>query len=108
MCWWRHWPKLKVEEKSVAYCLKYSANCIQWKDKRDVRMLTSCIPDKDVTVKRRGKEKAVPLIINTCHNEISDVDLSGQMMSSYPLKRNRLKKWSKKVADQARLKIALD
>ena len=27
--------KLKVGEKSGEYCLKYSANCIQWKNKRD-------------------------------------------------------------------------
>ena len=84
--------KLKAGEKSVAYCLKYSAMCMWWKDKRDVRMLTSCMPDKDGIVKRRGKEKAVPLVINTYNNEMGGVDLSDQMMSSYPLKCKRLKK----------------
>ena len=38
--------KLKVGEKSVAYCLKYSAMCIPWKDKRDVRMFTFVYPIK--------------------------------------------------------------
>lgn len=89
--------KLKVGEKSVAYSLKYSAMCMQWKDKRDVRMLTSCIPDKDAIVKRRGKEKAMSLVIDTYNNVMSGVDLSDQMMSSYPLERKRLKKRSKNV-----------
>ena len=56
-------------------------------------MLTSCIPDKDVIVKRRGKEKAVPLVIDTYRNGMDSVNLSDQMMSSYPLERKRLKKW---------------
>ena len=76
--------------------LKYSAMCMQWKDKRDVRMLTSCIPDKDAIVKRRGKEKAMSLVIDTYNNVMSGVDLSDQMMSSYPLERKRLEKRSKK------------
>ena len=89
--------KLKVGEKGVAYSLKYSAMCMQWKDKRDVRMLTSCIPDKNVIVKRRGKEKAVPLIIDTYNNGMGGVNLLDQMMSSYPLERKRLKKIVKKM-----------
>ena len=47
----------QVLVKSVACCLKFSTTCMQWKDKRDVRMLTSCIPNKDVIVKRRGNKK---------------------------------------------------
>ena len=88
--------KSKVGEKNVAYCLKYWAVCIQWKDKRNVRMLTTFIPNKDVIVKRQGKEKAVPFIIDTYNNGMSGVDLSDQMMSFYPLECKRLKKWSKK------------
>ena len=82
--------------KNVAYCLKYSAMCMQWKDKRDVRMLTTFIPNKDVIVKRRGKEKAVTLIIDTYNNEMGGIDLSDQLMSFYPLECKILKKWSKK------------
>ena len=48
-------------------------------------MLTSCILDKDVIVKRRGKEKALPRVINIYNNGMDDDDLSDQMMSSYPL-----------------------
>lgn len=58
-------------------------------------MLTSCIPDKDAIVKRRGKDKAVPLVIETYNNVMDGVDISDQMMSSYPLERKRLKKGQK-------------
>ena len=44
--------KLKEGEKLVGYCPKYSGMCIKWKDKREVHMLTSCIPDDDVIVRR--------------------------------------------------------
>ena len=42
--------------------------CLKWKSKRDVRMLTFYIPDKDIIMKRQGKEKAVPLVIDTYNN----------------------------------------
>ena len=48
-------------------------------------MLTSCVPDEDVVVKRRGKDS------------MGGVDRSDQMMSSYPMERKRLKKWSNKM-----------
>ena len=48
-------------------------------------MLTSCMPEEDVAVKRRGKDL------------MGGVDRSDQMMSSYPMERKRLKKWSKKM-----------
>lgn len=60
-------------------------------------MLTSCIPNEDVIVKRRGNEKVVPLVINVYNNAIGGVDRSDQMMNSYPVERKRLKKWSKKM-----------
>jgi len=88
---------MEAGEKVTAYNLKYGGMCMQWKDKRDVRMLTPCIPDEDVIVKRRGKDKMVPLVINTYNNSIWGVDRSDQMMSSYPVERKRLKKWSKKM-----------
>ena len=46
--------------------------CVQWKDKHDFRMLSSCIPDENVSVIRRGKE-VIPLIINTCNNMMGGV-----------------------------------
>ena len=48
-------------------------------------MLTSCMPDKDIIMKRQCKEKAVPFFIDTYNNGMVGVDCSDQMMSSYPL-----------------------
>ena len=60
-------------------------------------MLTSCMPDKDIIMKRQCKEKAVPFFIDTYNNGMVGVDCSDQMMSSYPLEWKRLKKWSKNM-----------
>ena len=58
-------------------------------------MLTFYIPDKDIIMKRQGKEKAVPLVIDTYNNGMVGVDRSDQMMSSYPLEWKIFWKWSK-------------
>ena len=55
--------------------------CMQWKDKRHVRMISSCIPDENVSVVRRGKEVTIPLVINL----MGGVDRSDQMMNSSQL-----------------------
>ena len=89
--------KLKTGKKATAYNLSYGAMCMQWKDKRDVHMLMFCVPDDDVVVKRHGKDKVVPLVVNTYNDSMGGVDQSDQMMSSYPVERKRLKKWSKKM-----------
>ena len=84
--------KLNKEETKTAYSPQYNALCMQWKDKRDVRMLSSCIPDENVSIVRRGKEVTVPLVINIYNNMMGGVDRSDQMMNSYPVERKRLKK----------------
>ena len=89
--------KLTTGEKATPYNQNYGAMCMQWKDKRDVHMLTSCVPDEDVVIKRCGKDKVVPLVVNTYNDSMGGVDRSDQMMSSYPVERKRLKKWSKKM-----------
>ena len=48
-------PKLNKGETKIAYSPLYNAICMQWKDKRDVHMLLSCVPYKNVSVVRRGK-----------------------------------------------------
>ena len=60
-------------------------------------MLTSCVADEDVVVKRRGKDKLVTLVVNIYNDSMGSVDRSDQMMISYPVERKRLKKWSKKM-----------
>ena len=89
--------KFKTGEKATAYNLNYGTMCMQWKDKKDVRTLASCVPDEDVVVKCHGKDKVVLLIVNTYNDSMGGVDQSDQMMSSYPVERKRLKKWSKKM-----------
>ena len=75
--------------------------CMQWKDKRDVRMLLSCIPDENVSVAQRGKEVTDLLVINIYSNMIGRVDRSDQMMNTYPVECKRLKKWYKKNVDSS-------
>ena len=60
-------------------------------------MLSSCIPDENVSVVRRVKEVTVPLVINIYNNMMGGVDRSDQMMNSYPVERKRLKKWYKNM-----------
>ena len=55
--------------------------CMQWKDKRDVRMISSCIPYENVSVIPRGKEFIVPLVINIYNNMMVGLDRSDQTMN---------------------------
>ena len=89
--------KLNKGETKTAYSPQYNAMRMQWKDKGDVLMLSSCIPGESVSVVRRGKEVTVPLVINIYNNIMGGVDLSDQMMNSYPIERKRLKTWYKKM-----------
>ena len=67
-----------------------------WKDKRDVFMMTTCIPDSKTVVQRRGVETTVPTLIHTYNNMMRGIDRSDQMTTSYPTERKRIKKWYKK------------
>ena len=44
----------------------------------DVPKLTSCVPDEDVAVKRRGKDKVVPLVVNTYNDSLGGLDGSAK------------------------------
>ena len=66
---------------------------MQWKDKRDVRMLPSSIPEENFSVVRRVKEVAALLVINIYNNIMGEVGRSDQMINSYPVEHKRLKKW---------------
>ena len=72
--------------------------CMKWKEKRDVCMLSSCIPDENISVIQRGKEVIISSVINTYNNMIDGMDQSDQMMNSYPVQHKRLKKWCKKCS----------
>ena len=68
--------KLKTGEKATAYNLNYDTMCMQWNDKKDVRM-------------RLGKDKLVSLVVNIYNDSMGGVDRSDQMMSSYSVERRR-------------------
>ena len=55
-----------------------------WKDKEDVFMMTTCIPDSKTILQKRGVETTVPTVVHTHNNMMGDVDRSKQMTTSYP------------------------
>ena len=66
--------KLNKGETKTAYSPQYNAMCMQWNNKHDVCMHSSCIPDENVSVIGRGKEVTVPLVINIYNNMMGGVD----------------------------------
>ena len=36
----------------------------QWRDKKDVSMMSTCVNDGAVTVKRAGKDKEIPCVVD--------------------------------------------
>ena len=93
----RSWKKkLKQDEIAVQYEHKMDLAIIHWKDKRDVFMITTCIPDSKAIVRRRGVEKTLPDVIHTYNNMIDGVGQSDQMTTSYPTECKWVKKWYKK------------
>ena len=66
--------KLKTGAKVTAYNLNYGTMCIQWKDKKDVCTITSGVPDEDIVVKRYGKDKMLPLVVNTYNDSMGGIN----------------------------------
>ena len=87
---------LKQGETVVQYEHEMGLAITHWKDKRDVFMMTTCIPDSKTVVQRRGVETTVPTLIHTYNNMMRGIDRSDQMTTSYPTERKRIKKWYKK------------
>ena len=56
-----------------------------WKDKRDVFMITTCIPDSKTVVQKRRVEMTHPTVIHTSNNMMGGVDRSGTRNISYIL-----------------------
>ena len=66
--------KLKQGETVVQYEHKMGLAITHWKDKRDVFMITSCIPDFKTVVQRRGVETTLSTAIHTYNNMMGSVD----------------------------------
>ena len=68
----------------------------QWRDKKDVSMMSTCLNDGTVIKKRAGKDKEIPLVVDFYNQHMGGVDKSDQMLTSYEIERKRVKKWYKK------------
>ncbi|XP_065652095.1 piggyBac transposable element-derived protein 4-like [Hydra vulgaris] len=89
--------KLKRGERVVEYENTLGISLLNWKDKRDVFMMSTCIPDTEKIVVRRGIQAKIPTVIHEYNQLMVGVDRSDQMMTSYPTERKRVKKWYKKA-----------
>ena len=66
--------KLKQGETVVQYEHNMDLAITHWKDKSDVFMITTCIPDSKTVVQRCGVETTLPTVIHTHNNMMGDVD----------------------------------
>ena len=61
--------KLKQQDETVVqYEHGLGLAITHWKDKRDVFMITTCIPDSKTVVQRRGVQTTLPTVIHTYNN----------------------------------------
>ena len=60
--------------------------------KKDVFMISVCVNDGTVTLKRAGKDKEIPCVVNFYNQYIGGVDKSDQMLTSYEIERKIVKK----------------
>ena len=89
--------KLKKGDRIVFYDQVTNLMVTQWKDKKDVTMMSSCVNDCTVNVIRAGKEKTIPTVVDFYNMNMGGVDRSDQMLTSYEVERKRVKKWYKKM-----------
>ena len=66
--------KLKQGETVVQYEHNMGLAITHWKDKSDIFMITTCIPDSKTVVQRCGVETTLPTVIHTHNNMIGGVD----------------------------------
>ena len=88
---------MKKGERIVLYEQGTNVMVTQWRDKKDVSMMSTCVNDGNVIVKRAGKDKEIPRVVDFYNQHMGGVDKSDQMLTSYEIERKRVKKWHKKV-----------
>ena len=74
--------KLKQGEAVVKYEHKMELAITHWKNKRDVFMITICIPDSKTVAQKRGVETTLPAVIHTYNNMMGGADRNDQMTTS--------------------------
>ena len=67
----------------------------QWRDKKDVSMMSTCVNDGTVIVKRAGKDKVILHVADILNQHVGGVDKSDLMLTSYEIERKRVKMWYK-------------
>ena len=67
------------------------------KDKKDVHTISTFVNDDKTLVRRAGKDKLIPTVVDIYNRGMGGVDKSDQMMTSYDVECKRVKKWYKKV-----------
>ena len=58
---------------------------------------STCVNDGTVIIKRAGKDREIPHVVDFYNQHMEWVDKSDQMLTSYEIQRKRIKKWYKKV-----------
>ena len=89
--------KLKTGECVVYYEQLTNTMVTKWKDKKDVHTISTFVNDDKTLVRRAGKDKLIPTVVDIYNRGMGGVDKSDQMMTSYDVERKRVKKWYKKV-----------
>ena len=79
--------QMKKGERIVLYERGTNVMVTQWRDKKDVSMMSTCVNDGNVIVKRAGKDKEIPRVVDFYNQHMGGVDKSDQMLTSYEIQR---------------------
>ena len=83
---------MKKTKRNVLHERGTNVMVTQWRDKKDVFMISVCVNDGTVTLKRAGKDKEIPCVVNFYNQYIGGVDKSEQMLTSYEIEIKIVKK----------------
>jgi len=100
--------KKKIARGQVVtrYCGKLMA--LKWHDKKDVSMLSTFHTGAVQDVAGHGGTRKKPVVICDYNANMGAVDVSDQMLTSYPSERKRHKVWYKKLIRHLLNKISLN
>lgn len=87
----------KLKKGEVAAFSKGKLMAIQWKDKKDVTLLSSVHNCAMKSVVKRGKRKDKPVVVVDYNDTMGGVDRVDQHLADYPIPRKRGKKYYKKI-----------
>ena len=85
--------QMKKGERIVLYERGTNVMVTQWRDKKDVSMMSTCVNDGNVIVKRAGKDKEIPRVVDFYNQHMGGVDKSDQMLTSHEIEEKLLKNY---------------